>query len=202
MNRLLPLTSVLLGLVACQSTPDTPNAPDVAAPAAATSGPAQTGPLDPEHIEASMVSVEGLPKGEISTAELTRQLGRPARVAKGAVECGGVLATEKSPVGDIWYYGKTIYEVNGSRAILTGFDVTTGKYRGKIGQLVLNQNTTFEDVRRFFPKAAKAVDTPATGRPGEEMYLPFYEKNVPMDGSLNLLFKQGRLQEVLFFSPC
>ncbi|MBJ6109623.1 hypothetical protein JAO73_11410 [Hymenobacter sp. BT523] len=202
MNRLLPLTAVLLCLDACQSTPDVPNAPDVAAPVAATPEPVQSEPLDPEHIEASMVSVEGLPKEEISTAELTRQLGPPARVAKGAVECGGVLATEKSPVGDIWYYGKTIYEVNGNRAVLTSFDVTAGKYRGKIGQLVLSQNTTLEDVRRYFPRAAKAADKPSTGRPGEEMYLPFYDKNVPMDGSLNLLFKEGRLQEVLFFSPC
>ena len=34
------------------------------------------------------------------------------------------------------------------------------------------------------------------------MYLPFSYKGMPMDESLNLIFKQGRLQEVEFFSLC
>lgn len=208
MKHFLHLAPVLLCLAACQSNPTTPVAADLAAPvasaapAAAKTEPAQADPIDPEHIEARMVSVEGLPQEEVTTAELMRQLGRPDSIAKGAVECGGVLATETSPEGDFWFYGKTLFEVSGNRAVLTSFDVTTGKFRGKIGKLVLNQNTTLEDVRRFFPRAAKAAEVPSTGRRGEEMYLPFYDKDVPMDGSLNLLFEQGRLQEVEFFSPC
>jgi hypothetical protein len=82
------------------------------------------------------------------------------------------------------------------------FDVTSGKFRGKLGKLVLDKNTTLEDVRRFFPESAKQADTPSPGRPGEEMSLPFYDKDIPMDGALNLLFNKGRLQEVEFFSPC
>ena len=132
-----------------------------------------------------------------------RQLGRPDSIAKGTVECGSRLATPmNSPDGDFWYYGKTVYEVSGTQAILCSFDVTSGKFQGKLGKLVLNQSTTLEDVRRFFPVAAREADKPAAGQPGEEMRLPFYDKAVPMDGSLILLFKKGRLQAVEFFSPC
>ena len=105
-------------------------------------------------------------------------------------------------VGDGWYYGKTMYEVSGTQAILGSFDVTTGKFRGKLGQLILNQHTTLEDVRRFFPVSAKQADVPAAGRPGEVMSLPFYYKGKPEDASLNLIFNKGRLQEVEFFTPC
>lgn len=152
-----------------------------------------------------MLTVNGQPVQELTTAQLQRQLGRPDSIAKGVVECGAMLdALNKmnSPAGDCWYYGHTQYEVSGPHAILTSFDVTTGKFQGKLGPLILNQHTTLEDVRRFFPKSAKQADVPSTVRPGEEMSLPFYYKGKPMDESLNLLFKKGRLQEVEFFMPC
>jgi hypothetical protein len=201
----LPLLapSLLLFLAACQSTPSTPATAVATPPEAAKPAPAKEQPANPEHIEESMVTVSGLPDEEVTIKQLMRQLGRPDSIAKGAVECGSRLSAPMgSSNGDFWYYGKTLYEVSGPRAILTSFDVTSGKFQGKIGKLVLNQNTTLEDVRRVFPEAAKAADKPSTGRPCEEMYLPFYDKDVPMDGSLNLLFKKGHLQEVEFFSPC
>ena len=196
MKQLPLLAPVLLFLAACQSNPSTPTAP-------AQPAPAQARPANPEHIEASMVTVIGLPDEELTTKQLTRQLGRPDSIAKGTVECGSRLATPmNSPDGDFWYYGKTVYEVSGTQAILCSFDVTSGKFQGRVGKLVLNQKTTLEDVRRFFPVAAREADKPAAGQPGEGMRLPFYDKAVPMDGSLILLFKKGRLQAVEFFSPC
>ena len=202
MKHLLHLAPVLFLLAACQSNPTIPAA-TAAAPAATPPVPAKAEPASSEHIESGMLTVTGLPDEELTTRQLTRQLGRPDRIAKGAVECGSRLSQSMdSPDGDIWYYGKTMYEVSGTQAILCSFDVTSGKFQGKLGKLVLNQHTTLEDVRRFFPVAAKEADVPSTGRPGEEMSLPFYDKGVPMDGSLILLFKQGHLQAVEFFSPC
>jgi hypothetical protein len=197
MKYLLPLAPALLLLAACQSNP-TATTPPPPKPASV-----QAQPANPEHIEASMLTVTGLPDAEVTTAQLLRQLGRPDSIVKGAAECGSRLATPMgSPAGDFWYYGKTLYEVSGTQAIVCSFDVTSGKFQGKLGQLVLNQNTTLQDVRRFFPEAARAADKPSTSQPGEVMYLPFYDKDVPTDESLNLLFKNGRLQEVEFFSPC
>ena len=193
----------LLCLAACQSNPTTPAAPSAAVPVLSPPVPAKVEPANSEHIEASMVTVNGLPDEELTTRQLTRQLGRPDSIAKGAVECGSQLnLSMNAPNGDLWYYGKTMYEVSGTQAILCSFNVISGKFQGKLGKLILNQNTTLEDVRRYFPVAAKEADQPSTGRPGEEMSLPFYEKDVPMDGSLVLLFKKGRLQSVEFFSPC
>ena len=201
MKFLAQLAPVLL-LAACQSTPTAPAA-EVAAPAATPPALAKVEPANPEHLDPSMVTIIGLPDVELTTGQLTHQLGRPDSIAKGAVECGSRLSRPMgSPAGDCWYYGKTMYEVSGTHAILCSFDVTSGKFQGKIGKLVLNQNTTLEDIRRFFPVAAKEADQPSTGRPGEEMSLPFYDKDMPMDGSLILLFKQGHLQAVEFFSPC
>jgi hypothetical protein len=152
-----------------------------------------------------MLTVNGQPVKEMTTSQLERQLGRPDSVAKGAVECGAtleVLNKMDSPAGDLWYYGNTMYEVSGTHAILTSFDVTTGKFQGRLGKLMLNQSTTLEDVRRVFPESAKQADVPSTSRPGEEMSLPFYQNGKQTDESLNLLFKKGRLQEVEFFMPC
>ena len=165
---------------------------------------AQTPVSNPEHVDPTTLSITGLPDEEVTAKQLTRQLGRPDSIAKGAVECGSRLdLAMDSPDGDIWYYGKTVYEVNGTHAILFRVDVTSGKFQGKLGKLVLNQNTTLEDARRFFPEAAKAADKLAgPGRPGEKMSLPFYDKDVPLDGALDLLFQNGRLQAVEFFSPC
>ena len=195
--------SVILLLAACQSNPTTPAA-KVAAPAATPPAPAKAEPANPEHIDPTTLSIIGLPDEELTTKQLTRQLGRPDSIAKGAVECGSRLSNSMdSPDGDIWYYGKTVYEVSGTRAILCSFDVTSGKFQGRVGKLVLNQNTTLEDVRRFFPVSAKEAEKPAGhGRPGEEMSLPFYDKDVPQDGALDLLFQNGRLQAVEFSSPC
>jgi hypothetical protein len=202
MKQLTSLPALLLILAACQSSPDTPAA--APPPAAAQSAPLKAEPAPPEHIEADMLTITGLPTKEISTAQLTRQLGRPDSIAKGAVECGGSLDLPMdAPNGDIWYYGKTMYEVNGTRAIMLGFDVTSGKFKGKLGKLVLDKNTTLEDVRRFYPESAKEADKPAgPGRTGEEMSLPYYDKGVPVEGALELLFQKGRLQAVEFFNPC
>ncbi|GAA4020876.1 hypothetical protein GCM10022409_00500 [Hymenobacter glaciei] len=198
MKQLLQLAPLVLCLAACQSNPTVPAATSATAPASP-----QPEPANPEHIDPTMVTVIGLPDEELTTKQLTQQLGRPDSIAKGAVECGGRLNSPMgAPNGDSWYYGKTLYEVSGTHAILCSFDVTSGKFRGKVGKLVLDQNTTLEDVRRFFPISAKAADKPSTGRSGEEMSLPFFDKDVPLDGSLNLLFKKGRLQAVEFFSPC
>lgn len=201
MKRLSQLAAILLCLAACQSSPTTPAAPSAPAPPKPVA--AQTPAANPEHIDPTTLSIIGLPDEELTTKQLTRQLGRPDSIVKGAVECGSRLSRPMdSPAGDFWYYGKTMYEVSGPQAILCSFDVTSGKFQGKLGKLVLNQNTTLKDVRRFFPMAAREAEKPSTGRPGEEMSLPFYDKDVPMDGSLILLFKQGRLQAVEFFSPC
>ena len=203
MKHISFLLPFLLCLVACQSNPSTTAVPSAAAPVLPQTAPAQPESTNPEHIDPTMVSVMGLPHEQVTTKELTRQLGRPDSIAKGAAECGSRLTIPiDAPDGDIWYYGKTQYEVNGTRAILCSFDVTPGRFQGKIGKLVLNQNTTLEDVRLFYPVSAKEADKPSTGRPGEEMSLPFYDKEVPMDGSLILLFKQGHLQAVEFFSSC
>lgn len=158
MKHLFRLAPILLSLAACQSNPSPPatatavaTPPNIAKPA-----PAKEEPANPEHIEASMVTLVGLPDDELTTKQLMRQLGRPDSITKGAVECGSRLSTPmNSPNGDLWCYGKTMYEVSGTQAILCSFDVTTGKFQGRIGKLVLNQNTTLEDVRRFFPEAAK-----------------------------------------------
>ena len=202
MKRLSQLAAILLCLAACQSSPTTPAAPSAPAPPKPVA--AQTPAANPEHIDPTTLSIIGLPDEELTTKQLTRQLGRPDSIAKGAVECGSRLSNSMdSPDGDIWYYGKTVYEVSGTRAILCSFDVTSGKFQGRVGKLVLNQNTTLEDVRRFFPVSAKEAEKPAGhGRPGEEMSLPFYDKDVPQDGALDLLFQNGRLQAVEFFSPC
>jgi hypothetical protein len=195
MKQLLPLAPALLLLAACQSTPSNPAA-EVAAPAATQPAPPPAEPANPEHIEWSDLTINGKPREALSTQLLTSQLGRPDSIAKGAVECGGELEPVNNTNGDFWYYGKTHYEVAGSRAIITTFDVTTGKFQGKLGQLVLNQNTTLEDVRRFFPVSAKESYDPIT------ITLAVYANGVLMDSSLNLRFKHGRLQEVEFFNPC
>lgn len=201
--------ALLLCLAACQSNPDTPAAavappPAAAQPASPQAEPAPAEATTPEHIEAGMLTITGLPSKEISTAQLTRQLGRPDSIANGAVECGGSLDLPiDAPNGDFWYYGKTMYKVNGTRAILLGFDVTSGKFKGKLGKLVLDKNTTLEDVRRFYPESAKDADKPAgPGRTGEEMSLPYYDKGVPVEGALEFLFQKGHLQAVQFFYPC
>jgi hypothetical protein len=201
MKHLLHLAPVLLGLAACQSSPTTPTAvaPVTATPAA----PAPVTAVASEHIDSDSLTVNGQPHRQLTTRQLTSQLGRPDSIAKGAVECGGGLDIPMgSPNGDFWYYGKTAYEVNGSQAILASFNVSTGKFQGRLGRLLLNQRTTLEDVRRYFPQAAKAADVPATGRPGGVMSLPFIYKGTPADASLNLIFKQGHLQEVEFWYPC
>jgi hypothetical protein len=208
MKHLLLLAPVLACLVSCQEAPTTAAAPAV------EPTPAKQAPLSadstkpaakPEYVESAMLTVNGQSVKELTTSQLVHQLGRPGKIDKGAVECGArleILNKIDSPAGDIWYYGNTRYEVSGPHAILSSFDVTTGKFQGKLGQLILNQNTTLEDVRRIFPEAAKQADVPSTGRPGEEMSLPFYYKGEQMDESLNLLFKKGHLQEVECFSPC
>jgi hypothetical protein len=208
---LLPI-SALLSLAACQSNPTVPTDTSGVVPVStkqehATMELAKPVASKPEYIEWGALTINGKPHQELTTALLERQLGRPDSIAKGAVECGSMLESLNKldgAKGDFWYYGHTMYEVSGTQAILSSFDVTTGKFRGKLGQLQLNQHTTLEDVRRFFPVSAKEADVPATGRPGEVMSLPFYnkEKDVWADASLNLIFKKGRLQEVEFFSPC
>ena len=198
MKYLLQLAPLVLCLAACQSNPTV-----VATAPVATAPVATTPTAKPEYIESDSLTVNGKPPRELSTQLLTRQLGRPDSIAKGAVECGsGLNMPMDSPDGDFWYYGKTMFEVNGTHAVLANFDVTTGKFQGRLGRLILNQHTTLEDVRRYFPQSAKEADVPATGRPGEVMGLPFFHKGTPVDASLNLIFKQGHLQEVEFWYPC
>ena len=210
MKHLLHLAPVLLCLVSCQSTPATSDPASVVTPAptqqqqAAAEVPKPV-PSKSEHVEWDMITVNGQPVKELTTSELIRQFGRPDKIEKGAIECGAMLSSltkMDSPEGDAWYYGNTMYEVNGKDAVLSSFDVTSGKFQGKLGSLLLNQHTTLEDVRRIFPVSAKEAEVPSTGRPGEEISLPFFYKGEQMDDALLLLFKKGHLQEVDFYSPC
>ena len=164
--------------------------------------PVPATPANPEHIDADSITVNGQPRVALTTNLLTSQLGLPDSIAEGAMKCGSELKAFKGANGDFWYHGKTMYEVSGPQAILTTFDVTKGKFQGKLGQLVLNQNTTLEDVRRCFPLSAKDAEKPTSGRPEKEITLPFYHNAQPLDESLRLLFKNGRLQAVWFYSPC
>jgi hypothetical protein len=212
MKRFLSLAPLLICLVACHGTPDTPTAANGIVLSPAKQKPTDTEPAKsvsgkPEYIEWRTLNINGKPHQELTTALLKRQLGRPDSIAKGVVECGSMLESLNKPdsaEGDVWYYGHTRYEVSGTQAILTSFDVTTGKFAGKLGQLLLNQHSTLEDVRRFFPVSAKQADVPATGRPREIISLPFYikDKDIWADASLDLVFKKGHLQQVEFFSPC
>lgn len=206
------LTPVFLALAACQSNPTTPPATTSVAPAPA-SAPAPTPPpaaapqasANREHVDAATFHISGLPDAQLTTKELTRQLGRPDSVAKGVVECGSRLSNipENAPEGDFWYYGRTMYEVSGTQAVLVQFDVTTGRFKARLGKLMLDKNTTLEAVRRLYPESAKQADEPAGhGQPGEIMGLPFMYKGEASDESLNLLFQNGRLQAVELFSPC
>ncbi|GAB3226001.1 hypothetical protein GCM10027346_07820 [Hymenobacter seoulensis] len=204
MKQFLPLVLGLCGLAACQHSPSAPNAEPAAPELVQQQQPAVV-PAKQEFVEDAMLTVNGKPHQELSTTLLQKQLGRPDSIAKGAIECGGVLESlsqPDSPNGDWWYYGKSMYEVDGSQAILHSFDVTTGKFQGKIGGLVLNQHTTLEDVRRIYPAAVKAAGAPSTVTQEQTMSLPFFYEGTPTDASLSLKFKEGRLQEVEFFFPC
>lgn len=214
MKKLFQLAPALLFLAACQSDPKA--APtDAVAMEAAKQEPAKADPPQPEppkaepanleRVQYGTLTVNGKPQEELTTKELIRQLGRPDSIAKGAVECGSELSSlsMNSPDPDVWYYGKTGYEVSGKRAIMCCFNVTSGKFQGKLGKLLLNQNTTLEDIRRVYPMSAKEADKPRAGQPDEEMMsLPFYDKDQPLEAGLILLFKQGRLEQVDFWSPC
>lgn len=212
MKLLFRLSPLLLSLaVACQSSPSTPAAASAAAapakpavvqasiqPDSAVVVGADAVSASAERIQDELVTVNGRPHRQLTTQALIKQLGHPDSIAKGAVECGSVLDIPiDSPEGDFWYYGKTMYDVNGDQAILYLFDVTTGKFHGNIGKLVLNQNTTLEDVRRFYPLATKEA-----GSDSGTVSLPFEHDGQLMDSSLNLIFKKGRLQEVEFYFPC
>ncbi len=194
---------MLLCLAACQSNPTITAAAQATTPESAKTAQANAEAAIPEHVEFGTLTVNGKLREKLTTEQLKSQLGRPDSVVAGAVdECTGALQTPTSQASNFWYYGKTEYEVSGTQAILVVFDVTSGRFQGKLGKLVLSQKTTLEDVRRFFPVSAKQADKPADGRPGEEMGLHLYRKGVPMDASLILRFKKGRLQEVEFWSPC
>lgn len=210
MKLLFRLSPLLLSLAACQNSPSTPATANVEKPAKpmtqqAASQADNTSAVgtdmveaNPERVQDELVTVNGKPPRQLTTQALIKQLGRPDSIAKGAVECGSVLDIPvNSPAGDFWYYGKTMYDVNGDQAILYLFDVTTGKFHGTVGRLVLNQNTTLEDVRRFYPLSAKQA-----GADNGTISLPFEHAGQLTDASLNLTFKKGRLQEVEFYFPC
>ena len=200
MKQLLQLVPALLFLAACQSNPTTTRPAAVVPPE-----PTKADTANLEHIESGTVTVHGKQQEELTTKALIRQMGPPDSIAKGAVECGSELSglPVDSPDPDIWYYGKTGYEVSGNRAIMCTFNVASGKFRGMMGKLVLNQNTTLEDIRRIYPLSAKQADKPRAGQPDEEMmFLTYYDKDQPLDQGLVLLFKQGRLQQIDFWSPC
>ncbi|WP_460503509.1 hypothetical protein, partial [Hymenobacter agri] len=158
-----------------------------------------------EYADAATFHISGLPDAQLTTQELTQQLGRPDSIAEGAVECGSRLSNIPvgAPNGDFWYYGRTMYEVSGTQAMLLKFDVTSGRFKAQLGKLMLDKNTTLEAVRRFYPESAREADEPAgRGRPGELMSLPFIYKGKGIDESLNLEFQNGRLQVIELFSPC
>lgn len=206
--KYLFLVPTLLCLAACHSSPTNDAATaEPAPPTQATSVPAQPAPAaaepaNPEYIEADQITVNGKSRAQLSTKLLTSQLGRPDSIHKEVVECGGELETADNTIGDFWFYGKTCYEVAGGQAVLSSFDVTTGKYRGKLGQLVLDQHTTLEDVRRYYPQSVKQASPPTATQEGEIVNLAYSYKGTPTEGGLNLIFKNGRLQEVEFFFPC
>ncbi|OGX88274.1 hypothetical protein BEN47_09340 [Hymenobacter lapidarius] len=149
-----------------------------------------------------MVTVNGKSKEPLTVQQLESQLGRPDSISKTTFECAGELETINGPSSRAWYYGQTMYEVNENREILSSFEVTSGKFQGKVGKLTLNRNTTLADVRRFYPVSAKPAKVLYEGRSVEMMSVPLYDKGKRMDDSLDLLFRNGRLQEVIFGSPC
>ncbi|RFP66690.1 hypothetical protein D0N36_03040 [Hymenobacter lapidiphilus] len=107
----------------------------------------------PETIDHRQIRINGLPF-ETTTAELVKALGQPDTIDKNAVECGGHFEDSK---GDHYKYGTSLFEVNGKQAVMGVVNFSSGKLRVTIGEQVLDQNTTFEEIRQRYPQAASGV---------------------------------------------
>ncbi|WP_143069731.1 hypothetical protein [Hymenobacter actinosclerus] len=169
----------------------------------ATPRPVPNPAIEAEQITYKMLVFFGLPSEQITVSQLTRQLGQPDSVARGAVECGSQLSDDLPLPGDMWYYGGTQYEVAGNQAALGAMDVRNGRFSGKLGKLVLNQHTTLQDVARVFPNAVRSVRPAAMSAALQEISFTYLMGNgETADGTLNLIFDRGKLILVEHWFPC
>ena len=194
---------LLMGLGGCQPESSTPA---VAAPAnlvVAAPRPAPDELPPAEQVTDDMLVFEGLPAGQLPVAQLTRQLGQPDSIARGAVECGSQLDVDLTVPGDFWYYSRSRYAVARNQAALEAMDVRSGRFHGKLGSLVLNQSTTLQDVARVFPNAARRVGPATESTALQQVSFTFLLKNgETADGELWLIFDRGQLISVNHWFAC
>ncbi len=190
-----PYSCWLLAVLATQAACTTESAAQAIAEPSVSAAKSRS-----ELVDGPSFRLNGQPHQPTTTAELVRQLGQPDSIARGVVECGGELKTATSSAGDFWYYRDAQYEVSGQQAIISRFDVTTGRFRAQAGRLQINQHTTVYHVRRLFPVAVREAE--ASGRPVEAISLHWGYKGQQVEGLLNLEFAAGRLVRVELWYPC
>ncbi|SDY66175.1 hypothetical protein [Hymenobacter psychrophilus] len=196
-----PLLALALLAGACNQTTPAQTATAPASPATAPTvtavAVAETSAA-PETIDYRQIRINGLPF-ETTTAELLKALGPPDRIKKDAVECGGHFEFSK---GDHYEYGPSLFEVNGKRAVMGTVDFSSGTFRVTIGGQVLDQNTTFEEIRQRYPQAASKVHDWRPGGTTGPTYQGVTIQEPGTDDSLGLYFQNGKLVRFDAFSPC
>lgn len=171
--------------------------------AGAATSQSRSAELEAEYLDPEQVKVNGALPFETSTALLVEQLGKPGRIEKGAIECGGYFETPHTDPSDaVWYcYGETRFEVYGPRAVLGSVDFRSGTLSVTVAGTTLNSASTLQDLRRVLPRSVAQVDNhwerngviyqAVSVRPGRQA-----------DDMWHFLFLDGKLVELEYYIPC
>jgi hypothetical protein len=128
--------------------------------------------------------------------QLTKSLGRPTKVQDIDYECGVTEEQEFAQYQKYYFYGKTHFFVYDEKYELKIIDFKTGKFTYKTPQIILTNRTTFEEIKKIFPKATKASIIESKGR-----LVRLKPCNV-CDGEVQLFFENGKLIQLELWEPC
>ncbi len=87
---------------------------------------------------------------------LEDNFGKPDSIVNETQACGGYFEAGYEP---IYFYGKTNFETNGETAVFRKIDFSEGQFKLTTTHLTLDNHTTLNDFRQFFPySTAKSYD--------------------------------------------
>ena len=210
-TTILLVTAVFCG-PACTPAAEKKNPVEASAPTAARAAaeaPVQTGATAPvapvatssgEYLNPEKIKINGTLPFETTVSALRRLLGKPDQIEKDAVECGGYFENDK---GDFYTYGRSLFEVNGRKAVLGSIDFRSGKFRVRLGnQLLLDKTTTLAAVGKVYPLAYQKVSNWHDVRDGKTYQVLIIWASAASDDGWQFNFYEGRLVNLDYHTPC
>ncbi|GAB2987094.1 hypothetical protein GCM10027049_28710 [Mucilaginibacter puniceus] len=151
-----------------------------------------------EYIDWDSVRINDVLPPISTTKLLYKTLGNPDSIITPNVEC---VSFYDKPFKTAYFKGSS-FELYGDTAVISTINFKQSGITLTAGKLVLSGNTTLADLGKVFPKSVKDKSTVVIDTFGEVISISVNTGKTRAEDAWALFFKDGKLVQMDYWTPC